>query len=340
MLTTIIDWTTTHRAWTLLAAMVLAVAGIVSFRLQSIDAYPDISPQVVMVITTYPGRATEEVERQVTVPIELAMGNVPRVESVRSRTIFGLSVVELMFEEGVEAYFARQRVQERLPDIELPTGVQPELGPLATAYGEIYRYELASSRSHDLMELRTLNDWVVIPGLLRTPGVAEVINFGGHAKQFTVTLEPAQLERFGLTLQDVVEAVQANNANAGGSVLRRGSMSFVIRGRGSFATIVDIESTVVNTVDGTPIYLRDVATVESRLDGARRHLQQGQGRRRGRRHRADAPRREPVAGAASGSRAPSRSSTRPAARGRADRAVLRPHVPGRQHAAHRRPQRV
>lgn len=251
-----------HRPfWTLACALLLTILGGWSFTQQSIDAYPDISPQVVMVISTYPGRATEEVERQVTIPIELAMGSVPRLESIRSRSIFGLSVVELMFEEQVDPYFARQRVQERLPSVQLPEGVESELAPLATAYGEIYRYQLTSTGNHDLMELRTLNDWVVITHLLRTPGVAEVINFGGYAKQYVVTLQPAQLERFGLTLQNVMAAIESNNGNAGGSVLRRGSMSYVIRGRGAFRDRRDIEDTVINTVEGTPIYLGDIANV-------------------------------------------------------------------------------
>lgn len=246
---------------TIVVALTMAGAGVWAFKQQSIDAYPDISPQMVMILSTYPGRAAEEVERQVTVPIELAMGNVPYVDSIRSRSIFGLSVVELMFQEGTEAYFARQRVQERLAGLTLPAAVETELAPLATAYGEIYRYELASDGKHDLMELRTINDWLVIPRLVRTPGVAEVINFGGYGKQFVVTLLPAQLERFSLTLKDVIDAVQGNNANAGGSVLRSGSMSLVIRGRGSFQDLDDIERTVVNTVEGTPVYLGDLANV-------------------------------------------------------------------------------
>jgi cobalt-zinc-cadmium resistance protein CzcA len=171
-------------------------------------------------------------------------------------------VVQLIFEEGVENYFARTRVQERLTGIKLPEGVRPELGPLATAYGEIYRYVLVSDGAHDQMELRTLNDWVVEPRLRRMPGVAEVINFGGYAKQFTVKIEPFQLERFGLTFDDVIEAISTNNANAGGSVLRRGEMSFVIRGRGAFQTTEDIASTVINTSAGTPVYVRDLAQVE------------------------------------------------------------------------------
>jgi len=240
---------------------VVCAAGLYAFRHQPIDAYPDISAQMVQVITVYPGRAPEEVERQVTVPIEIAMRNVPNVEVIRSRTIFGLSVVQLVFTEGTESYWARQRVQEKLSGLTLPEGVEAELGPLATAYGEIYRYELVSDGTHDLMALRTLNDWVVIPRLLRVQGVAEVSNFGGLEKQFAVTFRPADLDRFGLTLTDVVEAIKTNNASAGGSVMPRGSMSFVIRGSGSLQDLKGIENTYVRSVGGTPVFLRDVASV-------------------------------------------------------------------------------
>lgn len=240
----------------------IGAGGIYAFQRQPIDAYPDISAQMVQVITVYPGRATEEVERQVTIPIEIAMRTVPRVEVIRSRTIFGLSVVQLIFQEGTENYWARARVQENLAAVELPEGASAELGPLATAYGEVYRYELASDGTYNLMELRELNDWVVIPRLLRASGVAEVSNFGGLEKQFTVTFRPADLDRFGLTLRDVIDAIQSNNASAGGSVLPRGSMSFVIRGSGSIQSLRDIENTYVKSVGGTPIYLRDVAAVD------------------------------------------------------------------------------
>ncbi len=252
------------RARWLVLALVAGIsgAGIYAFRQQPIDAYPDISAQMVQIITVYPGRAPEEVERQVTIPIEIAMRTVPRVETVRSRTIFGLSVVQLIFEEGTENYWARARVQENLAAVELPEGAAAELGPLATAYGEVYRYELVSDGTYNLMELRELNDWVVIPRLLRAPGVAEVSNFGGLEKQFAVTFRPADLDRFGLTLKDVIEAIQSNNASAGGSVMPRGSMSFVIRGRGSIQSLQEIENTYVKSVGGTPVYLRDVAAVD------------------------------------------------------------------------------
>jgi cobalt-zinc-cadmium resistance protein CzcA len=258
----LIAFSVNHRSLMLGLTAVIAVTGIWAFRQMPIDAYPDISAQQVLIISQFSGRAPEEIERQVTVPIELAMGSVPNVQAIRSRTIFGLSIVELVFEEGVDNYFARQRVQERLAGIALPKGVETELGPLATAFCEIYRYELKSDASHDLMALRTINDWVVVPRLMRTPGVAEVTNFGGREKQYTVKLNPGQLERFNLSLADVIEAVQENNSNAGGSILRRGDMSFVIRGRGTLTNERDLQETVVNTLNGTPIYVRDVARVE------------------------------------------------------------------------------
>jgi cobalt-zinc-cadmium resistance protein CzcA len=167
----------------------------------------------------------------------------------------------VIFDEGVDKYFARQRVEEQLSSIEVPEGIKPHLGPLATAFGEIFRYELQSDGTHDLMELRTLNQWVISPRLERVSGVTELINFGGYEKQLTLKLDPRRMERFGLTLNDVIEAVRSNNANAGGSVLNRGEMSFRIRGRGLLQDERDLETAVINTLDGNPIYVRDVAEV-------------------------------------------------------------------------------
>src|SRR5262249_21475448 len=211
---------------------------------------------MVQVITALPGRAPGEVERQVTIPVELGMGNVPGVDVIRSRTIFGLSVVQMIFEEGTDAYWARQRVQEKLTGLALPPAATTSLGPLATAYGEIYRYELRTDRPTDVEELRTLNDWVAIPRLLRARGVADVSNFGGRARVYTITLNPAQLQRYGLALGDVVAAVQANNGSAGGSVMTRGAMSFVVRGRGALETVPEIGAVFVKSAGGTPVYVR------------------------------------------------------------------------------------
>jgi len=261
MIAALIEIALRHRWFVLIFALAVSVFGVYACEQLPIDAYPDIAAQTVWVVTTYAGRAPEEVERQVTIPIEIAMRNVPRVQVVRSETIFGLSLVQLMFDEGTETYWARQRVQEKLAGVELPEGATPELGAIASPVGEIFRYELVGDGTCDLMELRTLNDWVVIPRLLRVPGVAEVSNFGGLAKQYAVTYQPAQLERYGLKLSDVVEAIQANNASAGGSVLPRGSMSLVIRSAGALESVRQLESIFVKSVGGTPVYLKDVASV-------------------------------------------------------------------------------
>ena len=244
----------------LLTAGVIAW-GVWSFTQQPIDAYPDISSQMVQIITVFPGRAPEEVERQVTIPVENAMLGVPKVQTVRSRTIFGLSLVQMTFEEGTEGYWARQRVTEKLGDIVLPDGVTPSMAPYATAYGEIYRYELVSDGTVDLIELRTLNDWVVTRRLKRVPGVAEVANFGGFEKQFAVTFDQAKLKRFGVAFSDVEDAIKKNNAAGGGSVVTRGSMSMVVRGKGQLENLQQMQEIFIKSIGGTPVLLKDIATV-------------------------------------------------------------------------------
>jgi cobalt-zinc-cadmium resistance protein CzcA len=248
--------------WVVLLLTVGVVAwGVWAFWQQSIDAYPDISSQMVQIITLFPGRAPEEVERQVTIPVENAMLGVPKVENVRSRTIFGLSVVQMTFEEGTDGYWARQRVTEKLGDISLPDGVTPTLGPFATAYGEIFRYQLVADGTMDLIQLRTLNDWVVTKRLRRVPGVAEVANFGGFEKQYAVIFDQAKLKRYGLTFGDIEDAIKKNNLAGGGSVVSRGSMSMVVRGKGQLETLDQMQEIFIKSISGTPIFLKDLATV-------------------------------------------------------------------------------
>jgi cobalt-zinc-cadmium resistance protein CzcA len=248
----------------LLCAVVVAVAGVIAFRYSKIEAYPDISGTTVTIITTYPGRSAEDVERQVTAPLELAMGNCPQVETIRSRTIFGLSVIVLDFEDGTELYWARQRVQERLDGLTtLPKNVQPTLSPPISSAGEILRYEVRGDGTLSSMELRTLHDWVITPKLLRVPGVGDVANFGGDAKYFVVTVRPVQLQRFGVSLSDLVDAVSKNNSTSGGSVVERGAMSFVVRGRGAVKDEREIGRIFVKSMGGTPVYLSDLASVQA-----------------------------------------------------------------------------
>lgn len=245
-------------------AVVLGVAlvglGVWAFRQLQIEAYPDISDTQVVVVTLFPGRAAEEVEQQVTVPIERALNNVPNVIARRSRTIFGLSVVELTFAYGTNDYFARQVVLEKLRDANLPDGVSPTLGPLSTPIGELYRYYLVGEK-YDAMQLRELQDWVVEPRFLQAPGVADVTPFGGVIKQYQIEIDPVSLDRYNLTISQIAQAVNSNNQNAGGAMLDNRQQAMVVRGVGLVESTKDIEDIVVTEFKGVPVFIRDVGRV-------------------------------------------------------------------------------
>src|SRR5712692_1295074 len=195
MLARVLKFSLGHRAVVIFAVVAMAAAGAWSFKHLNLEAYPDISDPGVVVITLYPGFAAEEVEQQVTVPIERALNNTPNVIGRRSRTIFGLSVVELTFADGTNDYFARQVVLERLRDASLPDGVSPTLGPLSTGIGELFRYTLESADG-DVMRLRELQDWIITPRLLQVPGVADVVTFGGLVRQYQIEIDPKALDRY------------------------------------------------------------------------------------------------------------------------------------------------
>jgi heavy metal efflux system protein len=250
-----------QRFITVLTGLTLIAVGLWAFSQLKIEAYPDISDTQVVVVTLYPGRAAEEVEQQVTVPIERALNSAPNVIARRSRTIFGLSVVELTFDYGTNDYFARQVVLEKLRDADLPDGVEPTLGPLSTPIGELYRYEL-SGGGLNAMELRELQDWVVTPRFLQVPGIADVTPFGGLIKQYQVRIDPLALSKYNLSISQISEAIQANNSNAGGAMLDNKQQSMVIRGVGLVQSTSDIESIVVAEAKGVPVYVRDVGNVQ------------------------------------------------------------------------------
>src|SRR5215470_6483759 len=207
MLTSLLRLALTYRSFTITAALLIAVAGVVAFRQLKLEAYPDISDPGVVVITPYPGFAAEEVEQQVTVPIERALNNTPNVIARRSRTIFGLSVVELTFADGTDDYFARQLVLERLRDANLPDGVTPTLGPLSPGIGEMYRYTLQGP-GYDAMRLRELQDWVLTPRLLQVPGVADVVTFGALVRQYEIQIDPRALDRYKLSVRQLADTVK------------------------------------------------------------------------------------------------------------------------------------
>ncbi|MCU1339020.1 MAG: heavy metal efflux pump, CzcA family [Bryobacterales bacterium] len=250
-----------QRFITLVCGLALIGLGIWAFEQLQIEAYPDISDTQVVVITLFPGRAAEEVEQQVTIPIERALNSVPNVIARRSRTIFGLSVVELTFSYGTNDYFARQVALEHLRDADLPDNVTPTLGPLSTPIGELYRYSLTGPHS-DTLKLREIQDWIVTPRFLQVSGVADVTPFGGLVKQYQVEIDPRTLSKYNLSIAQVAQAVGANSANAGGALLDNGQQSMVVRGVGLVQSVHDIENVVVNETKGVPVYVRDLGCVK------------------------------------------------------------------------------
>ncbi|MBI3470808.1 MAG: efflux RND transporter permease subunit [Candidatus Solibacter usitatus] len=250
-----------QRFVSLLLGVALIGAGLWAFQQLKIEAYPDISDTQVVVITQYPGRAAEEVEQQVTIPIERALNSTPSVIARRSRTIFGLSVVELTFDFNTTDYFARQAVLEKLRDAGLPEGLTPALGPLATPIGEMYRYTLEGG-GQTPRQLRELQDWVIEPRLLQVRGVADVVPFGGQVKQYQIEIDPFALEKYRLSIGQIAEAVTQGNQNAGGALLDNRQQAMVVRGVGLIQSLADIENTVVAEAGGVPIFVRDVSKVQ------------------------------------------------------------------------------
>lgn len=262
MIARLIEFSLSKRWLVIGLAVFICTAGIGCYSLLKIEAYPDISDTNVIIITQYNGRAAEEVEQQVTIPIERALNSVPHVISKRSRTIFGLSVIQLSFDDGTDDFYARQVVNEKLAAAELPDGVSPELGPLTTPVGEVFRYVVEYDDQYTPMEIRTIHDWTIKPFLLQTDGVADISPFGGPIKQFHVLTSPERLKRYDLTLKDIINSIEENNLNTGGSIVLRGEQGFAVRGIGAIRNDNDIEKIVITAVNGVPIYIRDVAKVE------------------------------------------------------------------------------
>jgi len=263
MLTHIINFSLEQRLLILMLTAALVVSGIVSFRHLPIDAFPDTTPVMVQVNTVAPALNPEEVEAQITFPIEQAIGGLPGLVEVRSISKFGLSQVTALFEDGTDILRARQLVGERLGTVELPDtpGIgRPELGPIATGLGEVYHYILTSDR-HDLTELRTIQDWIVKVQLRTVPGVAEVNSWGGYEKQFHVLVQPDRLIRYDLTLDDVIEALRANNANVGGGLIEQSGEAYLVHGVGLVTDEEQIAQIVIKASEGMPVRVRDVAEV-------------------------------------------------------------------------------
>ncbi len=256
-----------------IAVALLVAFGIYAYQKLPIDAFPDVTNTQVQVITKAPGMSPVEVEQLVTYPLEVEFMGLPKKIELRSVTKLGLAVITIVFEDDADIYWARQIVLERLIQAreKLPEGVEAVLGPIATGLGEVYQYtverdqgskESRKTKEDDLMEFRTLQDWVIRPMLRTVPGLADVNSLGGYPKQYQVMVDPNRLKKYNLTLRQVFEAVEKNNANVGGGYIRHQQESYAIRGLGLIQSIQDIEEIVISSEHGTPVYLKDIADIQ------------------------------------------------------------------------------
>lgn len=261
MLAHLLAWSLRNRLVVVLAWAAIAVAGVLSALRLPLDAFPDTTPVQVQVNATAPSLSPLEIERQLTRPIEWAIGGLPALEEVRSVSRFGFSQVTVTFEDGTDVYLARQVVMERLQSVELPPGIdRPALGPVATGLGEVFHY-LVTSPQASLAELRTVQDWLIEPQLRSVPGVAEINSWGGDERQIQVVVDPVRLQRYGLSLDELGRALEENNNNVGGGALDRAGESTLVQGIGIATRLSDIEEMIVDVREGVPIRVRDVARV-------------------------------------------------------------------------------
>ncbi len=250
-----------QRFLVLMLTVLIIVAGAWSFRQMPVDAYPDLSPPMVELITQWPGHAAEEVERLTTLPLELAMNGSPRLTVMRSISLYGLSDVRLTFEEGVDPYFARQVVFQRIADATLPQGVTPSMAPLFSPSGLVYRYVIESP-DRSAMELHTYENWIIERAYKSVPGVADDSGFGGPTMEYHVLLDPVKLYNYHLPVVQVVAALNANNANTGGGFYTQGGQFYYVRGIGLVKTPEDIGEVVVASLNGVPVRIKDIGRVE------------------------------------------------------------------------------
>jgi copper/silver efflux system protein len=265
MIARVIRWSIDNRFLVLLATFVVTGWGMWSVARTPVDALPDLSDVQVIIRTPYPGQAPQIVENQVTYPLTTTMLSVPGAKTVRGYSFFGDSYVYVIFEDGTDLYWARSRVLEYLNQVQsrLPAGVTPALGPDATGVGWVYEYALvARTGRHDLSQLRAIQDWFLKYELKSVPNVAEVATLGGAVREYQIVLQPDRLRAYGITHRDVIEAVEASNQEAGGSVLELGEAEYVVRAKGYLRGVDDFKKIAVRTTGGTPVRLSDVATVQ------------------------------------------------------------------------------
>lgn len=257
----IIAFSLKNKFFIFLATLVLIIWGALAFKNIPIEAFPDVTNTQITVITQWPGRSAEEVEKFVSMPIEVALNPVQKKTSVRSTTVFGLSVVKVIFDDGVDDAFARQQVNNLLRDVALPEGADPDVQPPTGPTGEIFRYTL-TSHTKTVKELKTLQDWVIERQLLGVPGVGDIVSFGGEVKTFEIKVNPERLASYNISPLDVYEAASKSNINVGGDVIVDNAQAYVVRGIGLLQNEEEIRNIIVTNIDGTPILVKDVASVE------------------------------------------------------------------------------
>src|SRR5271167_1346459 len=260
MIHRIVQFSLKQRFIIIMMTAFIAVGGALSFQRMPVDAYPDLSPPMVEVITQWPGHAAEEIERLVTLPIEVEMNGVPHMQYLRSISLYGLSDVIMTFQESTDDYFARNIVFQRLSDVQLPSGVAPSLAPLSSPSGLVYRYVLESP-DRTPQQLKTIEDWVIERAYKSVPGVADDSGFGGTVMQYQVLLDPAKIYSYHIPVPQVLNALSANNANAGGGFYSQGSQFFYVRGLGLVTKTEDIGDIVVGNNNGVPVRIRDIGEV-------------------------------------------------------------------------------
>jgi cobalt-zinc-cadmium resistance protein CzcA len=262
MIRRIVDFSLSQRWLVLALALLLVVWGAISFHALPVEAYPDIADNYVTVITQWPGRAAEEVEQQVTIPVETAMNGIPHMSYLRSESIFGLSFVIMIFDDSSDNDWNRQKVLERLSDAELPDGVSPSMGTDWSSVGQIYWYTLKSTNpKYDIMELKSLQDWVLTKQFKSVPNIVDVSTFGGTTREYQVRLDPNKLVSYGLSIGQVEQQLSSNNVNAGGNFVELGMQQMNVRTLGLLTSVKDIEQTVLQTKAGTPLRVQDIAEV-------------------------------------------------------------------------------
>jgi cobalt-zinc-cadmium resistance protein CzcA len=256
----IIAFSLKNKPFTFFWVTILIISGFVAFKNMPIEAFPDVTNTQIIIVTEWNGRSAEEIERFVTTPIEIAMNSVQKKTSVRSITMFGLSVIKIIFDDDVEDFFARQQVNNQLRTVSLPNDVEPDVQPPYGPTGEVFRYTLKSS-TRDSRELLTIQNWLIDRQLRSVPGVADLVAFGGREKTYDVSVDPNRLSKYNITPLEVFQAVNGSNLNVGGDVIEKNGQAYVVRGVGLLGSIKDIENIIIDDVGGNPILVKNVAEV-------------------------------------------------------------------------------